>query len=74
MAHAEEVSAPMELSSATYRLQFRDGSLWTTQGSYGSESSAMNALKDYSGHGKSKLWRVVLEENGRVTVLVTVQS
>jgi hypothetical protein len=74
LAAESEASSAAELSSALYRVQFRDGSLWTTQGSYGSESSAMSALRDYSAHRKGKLWRVVLEDNGRETVLATLQS
>ena len=63
--------------SKSHYLQFRDGGLWTNQGGYGSsESSAMVALEGYSKsrNGRGKLWRVVVVEAGRETVLITKQS
>ena len=59
---------------ADYKLQFRDGSLWTTQGSYGSEHSAMSSLQSYSKGRPGKLWRVIVVEHGRETVIASLQS
>ena len=46
--HTEKPSAGSLLASTTYKLEFRDGSLWADQGTYSSEASAMSALDSYS--------------------------
>ena len=56
-----------------YRLQFLDGSLWTTQGTYGSEGTAMRAMESYS-RTRPGFWRVVQDDAGRITVLTTIKT
>lgn len=61
-------------SSPVYRVEFLDGSLWTSQGVYGSERSAMSALVTYTSRKTGRLWRLVCDDGGKILVLALIQG
>lgn len=75
-AYAPSPSAGIFLAngSPVYRVEYRDGSLWTTQGVYYSEKSAMQALMNNVGRKTGRLWRMTCEDAGKVLVLALVQG
>lgn len=56
-----------------YHLERRDGSVWVSVGSYGSEQAAYDQLAAKS-KVRSGMWRIVCRGQGHTEVIVVVST
>lgn len=53
------------MASKRYYVQYLNGTIWTTHGSYGSEQSALIQGSNAAKRNPNKKYRMVVKENGR---------